>query len=196
MMKAKEETPMTDPSNSGQEGSTSWRLKLGFVIFALSILGPVIGVPLVGSLGLSTAAKASISGGLLVSAEVLGIAAVAVMGKSGYAYLKHRLLAFLKRHGPPEVVSRRRYTIGLVMFCLPILFGWVSVYAAEWIPGFVDHPLPFAVVGDLMLLISLFVLGGSFWDKVRALFVHDAKVQWASTREGGTELESETHERK
>jgi hypothetical protein len=25
-------------------------------------------------------------------------------------------------------------------------------------------------------LISLFVLGGDFWDKVRALFVHDARV--------------------
>jgi hypothetical protein len=28
-----------------------------------------------------------------------------------------------------------------------------------------------------MFVASLFVLGGDFWDKVRALFVHDARVQ-------------------
>jgi hypothetical protein len=32
-------------------------------------------------------------------------------------------------------------------------------------------------VGDLLLISSLFVLGGDFWDKLRALFVHGAKVQ-------------------
>jgi hypothetical protein len=29
---------------------------------------------------------------------------------------------------------------------------------------------------DLITLTSLFVLGGDFWDKVRALFLHDARV--------------------
>jgi hypothetical protein len=28
-----------------------------------------------------------------------------------------------------------------------------------------------------MFVASLFVLGGDFWDKVRALFVYDARVQ-------------------
>jgi len=32
------------------------------------------------------------------------------------------------------------------------------------------------VTGDLMLLASLFVLGGDFWDKIRALFVWSDKV--------------------
>ena len=31
-------------------------------------------------------------------------------------------------------------------------------------------------MGDLVFVASLFVLGGDFWDKVRALFVHDANV--------------------
>ena len=33
------------------------------------------------------------------------------------------------------------------------------------------------VIGDLMFLASFFVLGGEFWDKVRALFLHEAKAQ-------------------
>ncbi len=34
------------------------------------------------------------------------------------------------------------------------------------------------VLSGLLLLASLFVLGGDFWDKLRALFVRDAKTQF------------------
>jgi len=30
----------------------------------------------------------------------------------------------------------------------------------------------------VLLVASLFVLGGDFWDKLRALFVHEARVQF------------------
>ena len=33
------------------------------------------------------------------------------------------------------------------------------------------------VPGDLLLLVSLFVLGGDFWDKLRSLFIHSARAQ-------------------
>jgi hypothetical protein len=33
------------------------------------------------------------------------------------------------------------------------------------------------LIGDMMFVSSLFVLGGNFWDKIRALFVHDAIVR-------------------
>ncbi|MBW2462481.1 MAG: hypothetical protein JRH11_12605 [Deltaproteobacteria bacterium] len=46
--------------------------------------------------------------------EVFTVAAVAVMGKSGFAWVKGKAFGFLKRHGPPEVVSLTRYRIGLV----------------------------------------------------------------------------------
>jgi hypothetical protein len=136
------------------------------------------GIPGIVALGLSATKTASVSGGLLIAAEVLGVIAVAVMGKSGFAYIKNRFSRFLKQHGPPQEVSRLRYTIGLVMFCLPVLFGWISIYAADLIPGFTSHPLPYAIVGDLLLLASLFVLGGNFWDKIRSLFVYDAEVRF------------------
>ena len=113
---------------------------------------------------------------MLIGAELLGVAAIAVMGKPGYQFIKSRVFGFLKQYGPPKEVSRTRYNIGLVMFCVPLVFGWMSPYAADLILGFIENPTPYAVTGDLMLLASLFVLGGDFWDKIRALFVWSDKV--------------------
>ncbi len=162
----------TNVSNAG------WRLKLGIVLLCLSILLPLIGVPLLAIMGLPTATVATASGALLVSAEVLGLVAVAVMGKSGYAYIKNRFFGFLKQHGPPQKVSRGRYNIGLVLFGLPLLFGWLSLYISKWIPGLLNTPLPYAIAGDILMVSSLVVLGGDFWDKIRSVFIHNAEVNF------------------
>lgn len=153
-------------------------MKLSAVMFGLSIVLPLVGVPIVAALELSKTMTASVAGVLLAVGELLGIAAVAVAGKSGYALIKTKIFGFLKQYGPPNKVSRLRYRIGLVMFCTPLLFGWVSIYAAAFIPGFKQNPAPYALAGDLLLLSSLFVLGGDFWDKLRGLFIHDAKIHF------------------
>lgn len=154
------------------------RVKLGAAVFVLSILLPVIGIPVVSSLGLSTGVSASVSGVLLVAAEVMGVAAIAIMGKPGYNAIKSRVFGFLKKHGPPRKVSRARYRIGLVMFALPLLFGWLYPYATKLVSDLPSNPLAGAVIGDIVLLTSLFVLGGDFWDKIRALFFHDATARF------------------
>ncbi len=154
----------------------AWRFKLGVALFAFSLLGPLVFIPLVAALGHSAAMTTSISSAILVGAEILLVAAAAVMGKSGYAYIKNRAFGFLKQYGPPEAVSRVRYNIGLVIFTIPILFGWLSSYAGTLVPGYEGNETTFAVVGDVLLLISLFVLGGEFWGKLGALFIHDAKA--------------------
>ena len=169
---------MSTHADASEKPALDWRIKLGAVLFGLSILLPVVGIPLLTGLGLSTTVTASVSGGFLVGAEVLGVCAVAVMGKSGYAYIKNRVFGFLKQYGPPQKVSRGRYTIGLVIFCIPLLFGWLSIYISKWIPGLLSYPLPFAIGGDVLILASLFVLGGDFWDKIRSLFIHDAEVHF------------------
>jgi hypothetical protein len=163
--------------------ATSWRLKLGVALFGLSIAVPVIGVPLVAVMGLSATTIATISGAMLVGAEVLGIVAVAIMGKSGYAFIKNRVFGFLKQYGPPAEVSRIRYTIGLLMFSLPIVFGWVAPYASDLIPGYLGNEFTFGITGDLLLLVSLFVLGGDFWDKLRALFIYGARALFPKATE-------------
>jgi hypothetical protein len=176
-----EETAMNEEASTNAETAAGWRLKLGVALLGLSIALPVLGVPLVATMGLPTTTVATVSGVLLVGAEVLGILAVAVMGKSGYAYIKNRVFGFLKQYGPPAEVSRTRYTIGLVMFAVPIVFGWLAPYAADLVPSYLGNELTYAIVGDLLLLVSLFVLGGDFWDKLRALFIGGAKAVFPKT---------------
>ncbi|MBW1773551.1 MAG: hypothetical protein JRJ82_11760 [Deltaproteobacteria bacterium] len=45
------------------------------------------------------------------------------------------------------------------------------------IPGYEAFRFWISLVGDAMFVCSFFVLGGDFWDKVRALFIHGAKAQ-------------------
>ena len=161
--------------------AAGWQLKLGVTLFGLSILLPVFGIPLVAAMGLPAETVATVSGVLLVLAEVLGLVAVAVMGKSGYAYIKSRVFGFFKQYGPPDDVSRTRYTIGLVMFTIPVVFGWLAPYVADWVPRYSDNEITYGIAGDLLLLVSLFVLGGDFWDKLRALFIHGAKAVFPKT---------------
>ncbi len=159
-----------------------WRLKVGVLMFVLSIVLPVAGIPLVASLGLEGTMVASVSGVLLVGAEVLGLLAVAVMGKAGYQAIVARVLALLKRYGPPREVSPARYRVGLVLFGATLLVGWVEPYVSKLLPVLTRFDLAVAVTGDVLLIVSLFVLGGDFWAKVRALFVHSDKV--VSMKEG------------
>jgi hypothetical protein len=60
------------------------------------------------------------------------------------------------------------------------LYAWIASYAPSWLPE--NYVLRVGVnLGlDLVTLASLFVLGGDFWDKVRALFVHDARALFPS----------------
>jgi hypothetical protein len=132
---------------------------------------------------LSTQWKTIISGALAVGIpEVFTVAAIAIMGKSGYNLIKERIFRFLKKHGPPDRVSLTRYRLGLVMFVLPLLFGWLGPYGSHHIPGYADHRFVVSLIGDVMFVASLFVLGGDFWDKVRALFIHQARVQIATEK--------------
>lgn len=70
------------------------------------------------------------------------------------------------------------------MFFVFIILGWVTPYTADLIPGLEANLLAYGLGGDLLLLASLFVLGGNFWDKIRSLFVYDAEVRdWGRYRE-------------
>ena len=155
-----------------------WRLRLGVIVFVIGFLSPLL-IPLVTASELPTKWKAVISGCLAVGIpELFSIAAIAIMGKSGFNYIKERFFGFLKKYGPADRVSRTRYRIGLVMFLLPIFFGWLAPYFPHIVPGYETHRFWVNLIGDMMFVSSLFVLGGDFWDKVRALFVYGATAKF------------------
>ena len=150
-----------------------WRIKVGFAIFIASIVWPVF-MPVLLLFGLSTGSVAKVSGMLLVAAEVMLLAAAALAGKEGFAYIKQRVFGFLKSYGPADTVSVARYKIGLVMFTVPLLLAFLGPYLAKFVPEQISGSLFLDAAADLSLLISLFLLGGDFWEKLRALFVYGA----------------------
>lgn len=158
---------------SDERPQFGWRVKVGLSIFVVSIGWPIL-IPILPLLGVSATATAAVSGVMLVAADVMLVAAAAIAGKEGFAVIKATVFRFLRPYGPPREVSRARYTIGLVMFITPLAFGWASPYFGHHLPGFDGGQLVYAITGDVLLLASLFVLGGGFWDKLRSLFKHDA----------------------
>jgi hypothetical protein len=158
---------------SGDHPKVGWRVKVGFAILVVSIGWPIL-IPMLLLLRVSTTATAVFSGVMVVAAEFMLIAGAAIAGKEGFAFIKAKVFGFLKSYAPPTEVSRLRYTVGLVMFATPLAFGWAAPYFGHHLPGFEHGQLTYAIVGDALLLISLFVLGGGFWDKLRSLFRHDA----------------------
>jgi hypothetical protein len=154
------------------------RFCAGLVFFVLAWIMPLFGI-LVAKLNLSLAAKATIIGLLSVGGpELLGLLAVFCLGKENLSRLKNKLLAWLKRLKPAAPVSRRRYRVGLVMFLLPIIPTYIMAYVPRWLPEYSPQHLYVNLATDFIFLTSLFVLGGDFWDKLRALFVYDAWVEF------------------
>ena len=110
--------------------------------------------------------------------EIFMIVAVAILGKEGFAYLKNSIGKYLKPLAPPDEVSRGRYNVGLVLFSLPILAGFLQPYLNHEFHILGDVPVFFYMLSDLMIVSSLFVLGGDFWDKIRSLFIHNAEARF------------------
>jgi membrane protease YdiL (CAAX protease family) len=57
---------------------------------------------------------------------------------------------------------------------LMVVFSWLEPYVGQILPGQAEHPRAYAFAGDLLLLGSFFI----FWDKLRALFIREAKAQF------------------
>jgi hypothetical protein len=152
-----------------------WRFYPGAAVFVGTQAGWLL-VPIASVAGWSTPQIASLSGGVFIATKVGLVTSIAVLGKSGFNHLKRLLFGFLRKLGPPQKVGRRRYDLGLILFTVPVLMTWAEPYVAILGSGsayFFLQDLPL----ELLLLIGLFLLGGEFWDKVRALFRHGAKVE-------------------
>ena len=152
------------------------RLILGGIVFILGFLSPLL-IPVVLASELSTTVKTTLSGLLALGIPEIGmLIAAAILGKDGFSYLKQKLFGFLKRYGPPDTVGRGRYRFGLILFFLPLLAGILLPYFESHFSFYEQHEFYFHIIGDAMLLVSLFVLGGDFWDKLRSLAVYGAKA--------------------
>ncbi|QDT68650.1 hypothetical protein MalM25_15740 [Planctomycetes bacterium MalM25] len=151
----------------------SWKTRLAIALFVVSIGWPVL-VPALSLMGVSVGVTAAFSGFMVIAADLLLVAAAAIAGKEGYSLIRNKLVGWLTSYGPPQQVSRTRYATGLVLFASSLAFGWASPYIGWLLPGYHSGEWVYAAIFDALLLLSLFVLGGNFWDKLRALFQHRA----------------------
>jgi hypothetical protein len=171
----------TQAKAAGEVASGGWRFKLGLAIIA-SMVAVWLLIPIAAAMGASAGTIAAITGGILIWNKVLLLLAVAVMGKAGFRELKRATLGHIARLTPNTTVGPLRYRIGLLMFCLPIVSAIIEPYIDAIWPGLRPGSWQFELTGDAMLIASFFVLGGNFWDKLRALFIRTATV----TDVGGT----------
>jgi hypothetical protein len=155
-----------------QATSTGWRFKVGIALIVLTALVWLL-IPIQAALGMSAGTIAATTAGIAIANKVVLLLAIAVMGKAGFQELKAKIFHKLT---PPAEVSPMRYRIGLVMFCLPFLQGLAETWASHIAPQLVANRLWVDILMDVMLIASLFVLGGNFWDKLRSLFSAKARA--------------------
>jgi hypothetical protein len=160
---------------SAEISQLGWRLPVAVGLFLTAIACPIVGTAILSS---DASGPVKAAAGLLFFPvpEVFDVSAIAVLGKPGWEWLKGKLFGLLRRAAPPDQVGPTRYRIGLVMFVLPLLMGWLGPYFTDALPGPESQEWAVHLIGDLLFLSSFFVLGGDFWDKLRALFVHGARA--------------------
>ncbi|MGC8659961.1 MAG: hypothetical protein ACP5U1_12895 [Desulfomonilaceae bacterium] len=171
---------MSDKETNNIMTPPKGRYILGVFFFSAGMGAPLL-VPVVVASSLPSAWKATISGllALGIPEVLMGLAAV-VLGKSGFNYLKQKAYGLFRRFALPKKVSRARYHVGLMLFTLPVITSWLWPYLSSlFMIDFWKSQLIVSALSDLIFLISLFVLGGAFWDKLKALFIYEAKVQYS-----------------
>jgi len=155
--------------------SAQTRLKLGMALLLLGLVMPA-GTVFVAATNWPGGLKAIVSGILLLGLEITAIPAVALMGKDNFDRIVGKVKDALKTLKPAGQVGRTRYAIGLVLFVGPLLFAWIASYLPSWLPHESAVRLCVNLGLDVLVVTSLFVLGGDFWDKLQALFLYDARV--------------------
>jgi len=151
-------------------------MRLALTLWVAGFFLP-LAIPLVASMSLPMLTKTALSSLLIFGLpQLLTVAAIALVGKSGFHYLMEEVFGVAKRFGPRLHVGRVRYRIGLVMLFLPLVLLLLEPYITSFV---MRQPMPYWVYGavaDTLFLTSFFVLGGDFWDKVKALFIYEAKA--------------------
>ena len=151
------------------------RLFLGIILLVVGAILP-FGAFLVPLANWPIQVKTAVGGILFFGFEILAVPAVAVMGKENFELITAKVMGWLGMLKPAGEVGKVRHAIGLALFLLPFVPTYIMAYVPQWLPDDSPGRLWVNLSADAMFLASLFVLGGDFWDKLRALFVREARV--------------------
>ncbi|MEI6287238.1 MAG: hypothetical protein WCP79_12100 [Bacillota bacterium] len=151
------------------------RLGIGISLLVVGLLLP-LGIFAVVDSAWPAALKTVVGGIFTFGFEILAIPAVAIMGKENFDRIMKRVKSWFGKLKPSGTVSRFRYNVGLVLFILPIVPTYIMAYLPRLLPDYSLERLLINIGADIMFFASLFVLGGEFWDKLKALFIWQAKA--------------------
>ena len=122
--------------------------------------------------------KGFVLGVFWISAPLMKIGSVAILGKPSYAWINYQMHYFYHKVAKPHQITPLRYNFGLILFVLPFLPNYMISFMPHLIPISLQTRYIIIMASDLVFLSSLFVLGGDFWDKLRALFIYKAKAKF------------------
>ncbi len=100
------------------------------------------------------------------------ILGVALAGKEGLETFKSFFRKIFRRKGPSRPVGGGRHRFGVLLF----LLGNALLLAVAYLPAALDWQLAVRsrmildLVGDVLIIVSFFVLGEQFWEKLKRLF--------------------------
>jgi len=69
-----------------------------------------------------------------------------------------------------------RFRFGLFMLLIHVIYANLTFYAPDFILGYSENRITMTLIADFLFIVTLFVLGGNFWEKLRALLFYDAKA--------------------
>lgn len=149
-----------------------WKYYTGMTCMVLALVLPLFGF-LVPMLDLPILFSATIIGILTVGGpEIMVMLGAILLGKQTAYYYKEKFLAlFKKKPGRPKRVSKGRYYFGLTLFFGSVLPLYLYGFFPAVMP--VDEELRYVILvsADLVFVLSFFILGGEFWEKIKNLFI-------------------------
>jgi hypothetical protein len=149
-----------------------WKYYLGLALFGYSVM--TFGLAALAPFVFAPARAATIATGVVVSGEVGFWVSAALLGKPFVEALKANVKGLWTRPAvPPRPISRQRHGFGLVLFSLSFVTFYVVMLIPflGWDKGIeLTSIVTVALAGELFFLSSLFVLGGDFWERLKALY--------------------------
>lgn len=165
-----------------QKNKKGWKYYLGMTLFIYCwipyiVSGAVLffNIPLGKLIGIMAA--------FIASSEISFAISIVLLGKPFIKMLKAKLKAkFLRHKAPasPKPISRTRHYIGIIL----LIMSFIPCFVVE-ISLFFGYPKTeeghlvmylTVVAGYTIFIVSLFILGENFWDRLKRLFQYQGKT--------------------
>jgi len=163
---------MNLPERTQIPARKKWGFYLGIGFLACSIMADItfLTVPFLGFSGVKIISLLAI---LATAAEVFFLLSILLLGKVAIQKIKERFQLWFKKPITPVYIGKYRHYTGVILFFLsfvPYLIIEISLFFGY--PTKMQHInfFIFLIVGDVLFVISLFVLGDAFWEKIKSLF--------------------------